>query len=739
MIKHALSKSFCNNRLMQNFKRINKFYILAESDWKGNKNKEIFNLISLYENFYKLQGKLIFSNGLDQNLNSERFSVSEKTTANLEKEHYFLQYLIQIFKENNFIEEKQENLENSNEYQKNYYLDFKKFLPEIEKENNLIINKKFEKIRWPSDIVNYHEGLLKKETSVKICFKIINELQSHSRIEEDVLVDFEKAELLFGVTFLVMVDDENNKIIHKLNLNNFLKTKACDSHHQFILPTTVFAINPINDEKIPIAIVNKTHCMVDNFHIKAGIPGHDHYDYKLAQDLDIKIKKVVKPLDQMNDSVLPKETSQSIMQIKSQNAKKSQEDIKREILLTKINEGPLLLNSLNNSGFLINCKEFDFLYLDEARLLIVNNLLSKGKAHREENYFIKNLLIAQERNGCLKFDNAFIKSVKYLSYINSLYDKVLSIEDEILKILVPADLVISRSWENIFYSRIIHKVILNIIVKKNPLLLINDEDTVYLSKEQELEKNFLLPVPFVHILSVDEQKFQIYIEEKENYMNKIFASLEQVEISLINTLENSKKSQIFEIEKIRDEKIDINDKDSLISLLYKDFINIIDLISQHRIELNIESLKLIDKNLTRLLYSLPSFEEKKNVFFFIYLNFLLLTYPFNIERVEVYFKSFYHKVIKYDNQKSLLKQNLSDYSLEKMANTWNYFLDLFKNSIKMHIYINGIKEEDIVLDKLALKNENLLKDQIKEILKISGTIEIIESDFSKKIINIKLN
>jgi hypothetical protein len=683
--------------------RDNKFYIFSSNNNCDNASTydlNAFYLTGLYSRFYKLKGKTVINPKFEsiekneQNKNYDFDFVSYYSTSFKE----FNQNLYKIFEQNKLLIEKDKhiflNIKNSNLFSLN----------EIESDNQNIALKS----AWPIQILKQHSEFLQKESKVAIKFSIVNEINKNQNICLDLDIPVDKPQFLFGVTFLSFLNDPNNEVIKSLGIEKLLEDPLNRNKTSFLLPTKIYSINPINEEKIPIVIINPLHCHNSNFNSlnRACVPGHDHIDYQLAKDNSLPIKFVVKPISEMGESVLKKDESHPGLILKSM------DQIKQEIIKKKLNEGPKLVKDME--GFLVNCKEFDFLYLDEAYELIVNNLIRKGRAQRNDQYKIENWLIAKKNeNNEIIYEESFNNASQYLRIIN--------LDGDVFKKWLPVDIFISDlkdqkiNIKNMFYSRIIHKILLNLykeyLPKKNDNTI---EDEVYISKEHELEKDILFPAPYVNVININDEN-KVIIEQIKFLIENTDKKLEQLHEYILQLI--SSKDFKFDIEKLRDEKFVVNQNNNLVVNIYKEFTKIIELIETHKIDNLKESLDRFSRIFEEIFSNANKeiFSSNKIFLTYVYMNYLLIAYLFSPKKSSLLYGEFYNKVGK-DTQ--ILKLNIQDYSIEKLYSTCKYFIEMLKNSIRLEIFVNNQSKGKVIVDRIALEYKEELLKFIEEVLHI---------------------
>jgi leucyl-tRNA synthetase len=116
-----------------------------------------------------------------------------------------------------------------------------------------------------------------------------------------------RADTIYGATFLTIAPE--NKLVEKLvtsayqkKVNSYIKKAATKTELQRKdlqknktgVFTGSYAINPFNNEKIPIYVADY---VLNSYAtgIIMGVPGHDQRDYDFATKYDLPIKFVIQP------------------------------------------------------------------------------------------------------------------------------------------------------------------------------------------------------------------------------------------------------------------------------------------------------------------------------------------------------------------------------------------------------------------------------------------------------------
>jgi len=155
-----------------------------------------------------------------------------------------------------------------------------------------------ESLEWPSSLKEQQKNWIGKSQGLVINFKC-----AHKKLS--IAVFTTRPDTIFGVTFLVLSPEHNQiqNIIHsekKEKLKQYIdlsrkkseREKIANVHEISGLFSGAYAINPINNEKIPIWISDYVLAGYGSGAIMA-VPGHDTRDFKFAKKFKINIKTVI--------------------------------------------------------------------------------------------------------------------------------------------------------------------------------------------------------------------------------------------------------------------------------------------------------------------------------------------------------------------------------------------------------------------------------------------------------------
>lgn len=235
-----------------------------------------------------------------------------------------------------------------------------------------------EKLDWPESIKTLQRNWIGRSEGAEIRFKIKD-------LGAEVAVFTTRPDTLFGATYLVLspehplVDQITTKQQRKKVEGYKLKVVSKSDLERTALEkektgvfTGAFAINPVNQEKIPVWIADYVLMSYGTGAIMA-VPGHDERDMAFAKKFKLPIIKVIKP-----PSVMPS------MPVASAGVWGRQFDDITSACWT--GEG-----TMTNSG------SFDGMNSEDARQKIVAELQKLGQAQPKIQYKLRDWVFSRQR------------------------------------------------------------------------------------------------------------------------------------------------------------------------------------------------------------------------------------------------------------------------------------------------------------------------------------------------------
>ncbi|MFA5074476.1 MAG: leucine--tRNA ligase, partial [Candidatus Babeliales bacterium] len=225
------------------------------------------------------------------------------------------------------------------------------------------------KIDWPEKVKLMQKNWIGKSLGAQINF------QTDKNIDLQVFTT--RPDTIFGATFIVMAPDHDlvEKITDKKQLNvvkNYQKEvellsefdRTSDIKEKTGVFTGSYAINPVNNQKIPIYL---SSYVLKNYGtgIIMAVPAHDQRDFDFAKKFNLEIKQIIKPIEQVKNYY---------------------------------DENNNLVCAIEEDGVLINSGEFDGLDAKiEGTKKIVEFLEKIGKVKREICYKLRDWVFSRQR------------------------------------------------------------------------------------------------------------------------------------------------------------------------------------------------------------------------------------------------------------------------------------------------------------------------------------------------------
>lgn len=225
--------------------------------------------------------------------------------------------------------------------------------------------KDLEGLDWPEKIVTMQKNWIGKSDGADVDFKI-------DGIDEKIRIFTTRPDTLFGATFMVLSPE--HPIVRKITTSDKktevekyqMETKKKSDLERTDLAkekTGVFtgscAINPVNNEKIPIWIADYVLISYGYGAIMA-VPAHDQRDFEFAKKYNLPVKMVISPNFPRKDF-------------------------------------PQLDNAYEKEGFLVDSREFTGKRSEKTKEEIIDWLNQKGLAKKAINYKLRDWIFSRQR------------------------------------------------------------------------------------------------------------------------------------------------------------------------------------------------------------------------------------------------------------------------------------------------------------------------------------------------------
>ena len=152
---------------------------------------------------------------------------------------------------------------------------------------------------WPENVKTMQKNWIGKSVGAEVDFTVED-------LEEKITVFTTRPDTLWGVTFMAVAPEsplvesltkeekkeEMQKFLKKVSMQDRFKRSAEGAEKEGVF-TGSYAINPVNNEKIPIYVANYILYEYGTGAIMA-VPAHDERDFEFAKKYDINIRRVIK-------------------------------------------------------------------------------------------------------------------------------------------------------------------------------------------------------------------------------------------------------------------------------------------------------------------------------------------------------------------------------------------------------------------------------------------------------------
>ncbi|MCI0381889.1 MAG: leucine--tRNA ligase [Chlamydiae bacterium] len=245
--------------------------------------------------------------------------------------------------------------------------------------------KDLDLLDWPDYLKRLQTNWIGKSVGAKIFFTEVN-------TDETISIFTTRPDTLFGATYLVLAPEHSlvDLIVspekrREVEVYKKVVAEKSDLERTELAKektgvwTGTFAINPGNEEKIPIWIADYVLASYGTGAIMA-VPNHDERDLEFARQFDLPIRAVVDP---------------SYEAISALELGQSPEDVRLEVLSGKrcwIGEGKIIQSENKKKNFTLNGT-----LSNEAKEKITAWLEKIGKGERSVNYKLRDWLFSRQR------------------------------------------------------------------------------------------------------------------------------------------------------------------------------------------------------------------------------------------------------------------------------------------------------------------------------------------------------
>ena len=219
-------------------------------------------------------------------------------------------------------------------------------------------------VDWPESIKARQRNWIGRSEGAEVVFVV-------EERDEEVPVFTTRADTLYGATFLVLApehelvsrigsDEVREYVRHAAAKKTAERAAAVEKTGVF---TGLHAVNPVNDERIPVYVADYVLPDYGTGAIMA-VPAHDQRDFDFARTFDLPVRQVVQPVD------------------------------------GDVEEGEAYVAHTDDE-VLVNSGEFDGLPAPEGGMRIVERLEREGRGHAAVNFRIRDWGFSRQRYwGC---------------------------------------------------------------------------------------------------------------------------------------------------------------------------------------------------------------------------------------------------------------------------------------------------------------------------------------------------
>jgi leucyl-tRNA synthetase len=221
---------------------------------------------------------------------------------------------------------------------------------------------------WPEKVKIMQKNWIGRSEGTRITFEI-------PKLEKELEVFTTRPDTLYGATYMVLAPEhpyveeiiegtdkekEVEEFIKKVKKQNEQERTSAKSEKIGIF-TGAYAVNPVNNEEIPIYISNYVLMSYGTGAIMA-VPAHDQRDFDFAKKYDIPIKAVIQP-----------------------------DTVEKELVGSEMEE------AYAEDGHLINSGKYNGLSVEEAFDKMAEDFSEEGFAEIKVNYRLRDWLISRQR------------------------------------------------------------------------------------------------------------------------------------------------------------------------------------------------------------------------------------------------------------------------------------------------------------------------------------------------------
>jgi leucyl-tRNA synthetase len=223
----------------------------------------------------------------------------------------------------------------------------------------------FSQIDWPERVITMQQNWIGRSEGAEVLF--------HSESGREIKIFTTRPDTLWGVTFMVLAPEHPlvNEITapqYREQVNQYVQQASRQTEIERLVAgkektgvfTGAYAVNPVNNEKVPIWIADYVMMGYGTGAIMA-VPAHDDRDFEFAVKFGIPVKIVIAPAGSNGNMEL----------------KEAFTDVE--------------------TGFMVNSGQFDGTPAEKGKALVTKWLEDKGMGKKTVNYRLRDWLISRQR------------------------------------------------------------------------------------------------------------------------------------------------------------------------------------------------------------------------------------------------------------------------------------------------------------------------------------------------------
>lgn len=169
-----------------------------------------------------------------------------------------------------------------------------------------------ERLDWPSGVIEMQRNWIGRKRGELVKFSILNSQFSIRETE----VFTTRIDTIFGVTYVAISPERARewmqegwrpskavKTYIEESLGKLAEQRLKEADNKTGIDTGLHAVNPANDEKVPIWVADYVMSDVGTG-VVMGVPAHDERDHEFAITYNLRIKKVIDPPNEFKSLVL---------------------------------------------------------------------------------------------------------------------------------------------------------------------------------------------------------------------------------------------------------------------------------------------------------------------------------------------------------------------------------------------------------------------------------------------------